>query len=122
MVRQGLYAAALARWMRVFPPSQFLVVTREAHERTPLATVRAIENFLDLPAAKWSPELLTSRRNVNDDGRDPVNPIHVSDHAWVTLRELYRPHTAWLVRLLSQTSSPPLPPWNLTMHELKSLA
>ena len=116
MLRQGLYALALSRWMRIFPPNRFFLLSKEALAASPRSTMRAIERFLDLPPANWTDELLFKRRNVNIYGRTSATTMAQieGDGTWAKLRRFYRPHCSWLTTLLKQTSSPTIPQWNTT--------
>ena len=110
VVRQGLFALAISRWLKVYGRESIHVVTREHLARDPLAVMRSIEAFLTVPQANWpAAEGSFQKRNANSDGNDlQIDPV-----AWANLTKFYAPHNLWLEQLLGRSfpdwESPPVP-------------
>jgi len=99
IVRQGLFALAISRWLKIYPRKSLHVVTREHLARDPLAVMRSIEAFLGVPQANWpAAEAAFERRNSNSDGGD----LQIDPAAWANLTKFFAPHNMWLEQLLGQ--------------------
>lgn len=92
-VGRGLYAAQLAPWFRVFPPSQILILRFE-HMKTPAGLQQLVTRtckFLGLPPQPITPDQSKENRR-NYAAMNPATRQR--------LNEFYRPHNVALHRLM----------------------
>ncbi|MGB3264534.1 MAG: sulfotransferase domain-containing protein [Microcoleus sp.] len=86
---RGIYADQLPAWMKLFPPSQMLILKSEDLYANPSETVNKVLEFLDLP-----PHQLETYSKHNSNEYPPI-----SEAVCQQLRAYFRPHNQRLAQL-----------------------
>jgi hypothetical protein len=90
---RGMYAVQLARWFKLFPREQFLILESEAFYADPARTLARVLDFVHL--APWQPPAFP----IENDGH--YAPLEPGTRA--RLSAFFAPHNGELYALLDQT-------------------